>query len=536
MKKNSLGRRKFLGLSAIATATAMGGTTFTLSSCSKEDDLKANPYETEALVIGSGFGGSVAALRLGEAGIKTTMLEMGKFYDSTVSNKAFSPAFFPDTRATWLKTGTFEMPLGPDFPLSGNKFVGVLDRNKASANGDMDIYRGTCLGGGSVVYGGMLPKPRVELWSKHFPDIEYSEMEAKWYPKVHSMIDISTVPENILNSEFYQYSRVGLEHCENAGMEKVMLPCGFDFGIVNEELSGQISKSVLNSEMIFGVNSGCKNSLDKNYIPAAIGTGNVTVETLHRVESVRKLSDKYAVEVAQIDESGNAIKYKTYTCKYLFVNAGVVGTMNILLKAKYDGGLANLNEHVGQAWGNNGNTMAMRSNLNDDTGGKQGAIPVSGYGDLNNPVAPLLAEQAPFPLGLELKSLLMLAIVDNPERGYWQYNPQKQKAELIWNKEQHQLSIDAMKNFVARLNAANGGEINTLLVKNNGYTSNFTYHPLGGAVRNLASDAYGRLHGYDNLYCIDGSMMPGFSCCANPALTIAALAERSMEKIIAEDF
>ena len=64
----------------------------------------------------------------------------------------------------------------------------------------------------------------------------------------------------------------------------------------------------------------------------------------------------------------------------------------------------------------------------------------------------------------------------------------------------------------------------------------FTDHPLGGAVLGLASDEYGRLKGYQNLYCLDGSMMPGFSCCANPALTIAALAERAMEKIIAEDF
>jgi cholesterol oxidase len=45
-----------------------------------------------------------------------------------------------------------------------------------------------------------------------------------------------------------------------------------------------------------------------------------------------------------------------------------------------------------------------------------------------------------------------------------------------------------------------------------------------------------KLNFHQNLYCLDGSMMPGFSCCANPALTIAALAERAMEKIIEEDF
>jgi cholesterol oxidase len=61
-------------------------------------------------------------------------------------------------------------------------------------------------------------------------------------------------------------------------------------------------------------------------------------------------------------------------------------------------------------------------------------------------------------------------------------------------------------------------------------------HPLGGAVLGLASDIFGRLKGYNNLYCLDGSMIPGFTSCANPALTIAALAERNMETILSEDF
>ena len=100
-----------------------------------------------------------------------------------------------------------------------------------------------------------------------------------------------------------------------------------------------------------------------------------------------------------------------------------------------------------------------------------------------------------------------------------------------------EISRQAMKSFVDRLNAANGGTLEQFWYFNGkGYGDDFTYHPLGGAVYGLASDTTGRLKGYSNLYCLDGAAMPGFSCCANPALTIAALAERNMEKILAEDF
>ena len=62
-----------------------------------------------------------------------------------------------------------------------------------------------------------------------------------------------------------------------------------------------------------------------------------------------------------------------------------------------------------------------------------------------------------------------------------------------------------------------------------------TYHPLGGAVLNKATDNYGRLAGYQGLYAIDGSLIPG-NTSVNPFVTITALAERNIEKIVATDF
>jgi cholesterol oxidase len=138
---------------------------------------------------------------------------------------------------------------------------------------------------------------------------------------------------------------------------------------------------------------------------------------------------------------------------------------------------------------------------------------------------------------MELRQLLTLAITKNPERGYFKYNPDTDNAELFFDSAQMEISRQAMTHFVNQLNTANGGVLDkTWYFGGKGLADDFTYHPLGGAVLGLASDEYGRLKGHQNLYCLDGSMMPGFSCCANPALTIAALAERAMEKIIEEDF
>ena len=528
--KKSISRRKFVQLSALAGVAA----SIPLTGCKKEAFSPDN-NTIEAIVIGSGFGASVSALRLTQAGVKTLMLEMGKQYEVNSSKNVFASTLSPDGRAFWLKRKTAAPVTTIQFDIP--KYVGVLDRVDFPTS-YMKIFRGTCLGGGSVVYGAMLPYARPELWDEYFPQVSYSEMTSKWYPKVKSVLNFSQVPDELLNSDVYKYARVGLKQCEKAGMEKVMLNAGVDFVKITGEIHGTEKKSSTGNELLYGSNNGYKNSLDRNYIPNAFATGNLNIETLHKVDSIKQLPDKtFELTVFKINEQGETIQTKKYVCKHLFVNAGVVGTMNILLKSKHLGGLANLSDEIGKHWGNNGNIMAMRSAITEDTGTVQSSVPVTAYGDLDNPITPLLAEQAPFPIGIELRQLLTLAITKNPNRGYFKYNEVTDNADLYFDKSQMEISRRAMKSFVDRLNEANGGVLEQFwYFGGTGYGDDFTYHPLGGAVYNIASDQYGRLKGYKNLYCNDGAAMPGFSACANPALTIAALAERAIEKIIAEDF
>ena len=68
-----------------------------------------------------------------------------------------------------------------------------------------------------------------------------------------------------------------------------------------------------------------------------------------------------------------------------------------------------------------------------------------------------------------------------------------------------------------------------------GATRRSTFHPLGGVTMGFAADTFGRVHGYRGLYVVDGALIGGSTPTANPAWTIAALAERAMATILAED-
>lgn len=62
-----------------------------------------------------------------------------------------------------------------------------------------------------------------------------------------------------------------------------------------------------------------------------------------------------------------------------------------------------------------------------------------------------------------------------------------------------------------------------------------TWHPLGGASMQSVCDLEGRVHGHRGLYVLDGALMPGTTAACNPSLTIAAIAERAMDHIVARD-
>jgi cholesterol oxidase len=279
------------------------------------------------------------------------VLEQGQRWPIALA--PFSRNFPPDGRSTWLRTNTI-LPFGPSLPIS--KHTGVLDRVDYE---NMKVYRGTAVGGGSIIYGGISVQPPEDLFYKIFPrGTSYQELQP-YYERVRYMLRITTVPADIEAQPHYDYTRVFAKHAANAGLEATPVEQATDWDIVRSEIAGSVAPSVIIGETFYGNNSGCKNSLDQNYLPMAEATGYVTIHPLHRVIDItQENSGKYAVTVEQINEAGEMIQTKKITAIYLFLAAGSVGTTELLVKARELDSLPNLNEEVGNGWGTNGNCTA----------------------------------------------------------------------------------------------------------------------------------------------------------------------------------
>lgn len=315
------------------------------------------------------------------------------------------------------------------------------------------------------------------------------------------------------------------------------MPSVYDFGHMQREAAGTAPKSALAGEVIYGNNHG-KKSLDKTYLAAALGTGNVTIHTMERARGIRRLGDgTYVVTVDRIDGTGAVVETKEYGCTYLFLGAGSVGTTELLVRARAKGTLPALHASVGAGWGSNGNVMLGRANhLWDTVGANQSTMPVMGIDDWANTANPVFAEIAPLPTGLEHWVSLYLALTKNPERASFTYDAASDSAKLGWSAAQSAVSSSMAKKLFDRINSANSTMYRYDLFgsSNKVFADDFTYHPLGGCVLGRATDDYGRVKGYSKLYITDGSLVPG-SIGVNPFVTITALAERTMARVLVED-
>jgi cholesterol oxidase len=161
-----------------------------------------------------------------------------------------------------------------------------------------------------------------------------------------------------------------------------------------------------------------------------------------------------------------------------------------------------------------------------------------GYSNFDNAVAPTAVESAPSAIASQVPvSLMSTALSLVPERGAIRYDASLGDVTIDWAADGNQRAANAALAIAARLNAANPGSstFTQPVLGPGGLSSGLTYHPLGGAVIGQTTDPYGRVKGEGNLYIMDGALLPGSCACVNPSFTIAALAERNIDRIIDED-
>ncbi|MFI5828851.1 GMC oxidoreductase [Streptomyces sp. NPDC051578] len=506
----------------------------------KSANTSSAPIDTgahvSALVIGTGYGGSVAALRLAQAGVDVHMIEMGMAWDTPgPDGKIFCNTLSPDQRSYWLRTRTkaplnyfLGFPIDRDIP----KYTGILD---AEEMGGIIVYQGRGVGGGSLVNGGMAVTPKRENFGAVLPSVDADEMYGVYYPRANAALGVGLIDPDWFNTvDCYQFARVGRKHAQRSNFPFVFVPDVYDWDYMKQEAAGTATKSALDGEILYGNNHG-KKSLQKTYLAAAKATGKVSISPLHKVTTVTPTTGGgYTVVIEQLNTTGDTIATKTVTADRVFFAAGSVGTSKLLVKLKATGALPNLNNEIGKGWGDNGNVMCGRANhLWDPTGKLQATIPCGGID--NWAAGGAFAEVAPLPTGIETYASFYLSITKNPNRAEFSWNAATGKAELNWQTAWKQPAIDMAKTIFDKINSKEGTIYRSdLFGTNKIWGDHLTYHPLGGAVLNRATDNYGRLHGHPGLYVIDGALIPG-NTSVNPFVTITALAERNIEKIIATD-
>ncbi|WRZ08288.1 GMC oxidoreductase [Streptomyces sp. NBC_00385] len=520
-----------LGAAALSghATTAQARTTGTAAVIGSGDHVPV-------LVIGTGYGGSVAALRLARAGVHVHLVEMGMAWDTPgADGKIFANTTSPDGRSYWLRTKS-KQPLSNflGFPIDRAipRYTGILDAEDFSG---ITVYQGRGVGGGSLVNGGMAVTPKRENFGAVLPSVNADEMYATYYPRANAGLGVGTVDPAWFDSvDCYKYARVGRKHAQRSGFPFVFVPDVYDWDYMEQEAAGTVPKSALDGEILYGNNYG-KKSLQKTYLAQAKATGNVTISPLHQVTSVAPATGGgYTVVIDELRTDGSVATTKTVTADKVFFAAGSVGTSKLLTRLKATGALSGLNDEIGKGWGDNGNVMCGRANhVWDATGAVQSSIPCGGID--NWAAGGAFAEVAPLPTGIETFASFYLSITKNPNRAQFSWNAATGKVDLNWQTAWKQPSINMAKTIFDKINAREGTIYRTdLFGVYKIWGDHLTYHPLGGAVLDRATDNYGRLHGYAGLYVIDGSLIPG-NTSVNPFVTITALAERNIEKIIATD-
>ncbi|MCQ9636795.1 GMC family oxidoreductase [Chryseobacterium sp. WG23] len=523
-----MNRKQFIKTSVLAVSGFYFLQSDLFRAAERKDDQQNEIIEAPIVIIGSGYGGAVSALRLCEAGKKVVLLEMGLNWEK--AGIPFSNLLKPGKSSAWLKKKSIA-PFMNIFSLT--PFTGTLDRLDFD---HINIWVGRGVGGGSLVNGGMAVTPKENYFKEVFPHLNAEKFYSHYFPLVQKELKVNVIDEEFLKDcPYYKFTRVGEEEAHKAGFKTMRVPNVYDFKYMEKEFLNEVPRSALNTEVIYGNNHG-KNSLDKTYLKKALETGNLEILDLHRVDDIKLNDDKtYTVSVQQTDTSGTLIADKMFHCKKLILAAGTMGTLQLLLRSHAVNGLP-LHEGIGKNWGNNGNFMTGRNwvkPLSGGTGAKQSTIPVGGIDNWDDKEHTFFTEIAPLPMGMDVATALYLLINRVDKKGEVTYDTINQSLKLNWD-EGHTVKMkENAKYFVRKMNKANGGTRSHFLF-NNGFGADICYHPLGGCVLGETTNEYGKLKEHENLYVLDGSLIPG-TIGVNPFLTITAIAEYCIENLIREN-
>lgn len=296
----------------------------------------------DVLIVGSGFGGSVSALRLTEKGYSVGVVEAGRRF----ADKDFAKNSWHLRDFLWA----------PKLGFYGIQRVHLLK--------DAMILAGAGVGGGSLNYANTLYKPGENYFHSPAWDhiTDWEDELSPYYDQARKMLGV------VDNPTFTPADKLSKQVAEEMGVGDTfrMTPVGVFFG-KKVGLEGEEGETVADpyfggvgpertactecGECMTGCRHGAKNTLLKNYLYLAEKAGT-EVHDRSTVTTVRKLGadDEPGWEIT-VERTGPLFgrkKTRTFTSDYLIVAAGTWGTQNLLHRQKEDGTLPHLSPHLGQ--------------------------------------------------------------------------------------------------------------------------------------------------------------------------------------------
>ena len=508
----------------------------------------------DVVIIGSGFGGSVAALRLTEKGYKVAVLEAGR---------RFSDKDFPKT--SWRLSRFLYMPrLG----LRGIQRIHVLP--------DVLILAGAGVGGGSLVYANTLYKPPATYFEdkqwKHITDWD-SEL-SPWYDQASRMLGVAQ------NPYFSPSDKAMKEVADQMGVGHTfkLAPLGVYFGGGNgvkskDPFFGGVGPDRDGCLQCGACMTGCrhnaKNTLPKNYLGLAEKAG-AKVFPEHTVIKTEQLADASWKVTARKSSAWFGGK-RTFTASQVVVAAGTYNTQKLLHKMKIDSTLPKISDQLGKL--SRTNSEALTGSIMPKGGtdfSKGSAITSSFFPDDHTHVEPVRYGKGSNFMGL-LQTVMTDGINIKDRRKQWLRQvitkpslvlkimdvrkwSERTVVALIMQNVDSAISVTGKRGiFGYRLTSKNdslhpnatyipaANEVARRIAENNGgiagghigdlVNAPFTAHFVGGcvigdSVSNGVIDPYHRVYNYPTMHVVDGASVTA-NLGVNPSLTITAQAERA---------
>ncbi|XDD51015.1 GMC oxidoreductase [Leptospira sp. WS92.C1] len=516
-------------------------------------------YDYDYIVVGSGFGGSVSALRLAQKGYKVAVLESGKRWKSSE---------FPKTNWNLRRFLWF-----PKLFCFGIQRITFLN--------DVMVLSGAGVGGGSLVYANTLYVPPEPFWKK--PLVQ--KMGGKksilpFYELAKKMLGVVENPKTWASDKYM------LETAKTFGIEDTFqkTPVGVHFGKngVDPFFGGEGPERNSCNDCggcMVGCRYNAKNTLDKNYLYFAEKAGaSILPET--KVSQLIPInedgSEGYEIHTEKTTSFFGSPRH-VYKTKGVILSAGVLGTLGLLLKMKEDGFLPKLSKRLGQIVRTNSESLigvtlkdkgadlshgiAITSSVFPDEhthiepvrysdgadamNGLAAGVLVDGGGSIPRQLRflievfkhPVNSISLLNPIGFARRTIILLVMqtVDNSieivRKRRWIWPFKRTLSSTQESGEKIPTYIPVANEFARRLAKITNGvarsSINEALLD-----IPTTAHILGGC--NISEspeegviDLQNRVYGYKNLMVCDGSMIPA-NLGVNPSLTITALSERAM--------